>query len=603
MVAGASARAISAKKPRLADFFFIALGLSVLVVNLVLLFLGAVNTGVNVDEATHVEKLNAFFSQGWYVREEYLIFGEPTSEFAPFRFSYGPVAALWAHLFAVALGVETFGHVLYSAAAYQSRHLAIAVLGMFTIVAGGGIAKTLFRSWRAFVVAAAALSASPVVLGQAMYNLKDASVMAGMTLATLGTAMMLRQKTAHYGWEQSFAFVLLSSGTLLAVGTRPGMWVFLVGQSAVALIVLFLSTRSKGSLPRDILATVKVFIRISLPILFAYLALIAIYPKAFINPVHLMVGSFLSSANFSRWDKGWLSAGSYHAQPPPVSYVPSWLLAKLPGVVLVGLLFFVVVAVLHVFSKKVRIVSAPVFASGKNVSIVFMLMALAGGAPVGALLFHSTLYGGIRQLLFTLPALTLLALLGGYFISRTIAAHGGRSSTLVWSNTLAVTLLLVPSSIDGARLFPYQDSYFGELVVPAEINGNWAIDPGRVSLREALSFADSRGIVDCRRSNREPDLGIAPLTIARPWILSPFSTLSADSCGSEQGDPYMFEAGARFTGTALQEDEFHWVTTNRDGLMVPDNCRVERIISRPLRNQNIDLAMVARCAIVPDSAR
>jgi Leu/Phe-tRNA-protein transferase len=65
----------------------------------------------------------------------------------------------------------------------------------------------------------------------------------------------------------------------------------------------------------------------------------------------------------------------------------------------------------------------------------------------------------------------------------------------------------------------------------------------------------------------------------------------------------MFEAGARFTGTALQEDEFHWVTTNRDGLMVPDNCRVERIISRPLRNQNIDLAMVARCAIVPDSAR
>ena len=169
----------------------LAISLTVIAVNVVVLFAGAWLTGVTIDEPIHNDRLGNYFETGWYLPDRQMTDGQPDLSISGL-YVYGPVAALVAHVSAVLLGTEGWGEVSWTGEAYAARHIAIALFSVLGIAAVGAIVRLLTRSWRWAALGAAMISAIPTYTGHGMFNIKDAPVAAGYTVVTLGVVALSR---------------------------------------------------------------------------------------------------------------------------------------------------------------------------------------------------------------------------------------------------------------------------------------------------------------------------------------------------------------------------------------------------------------------------
>jgi len=498
-------------------------------------------TGISWDETYHVKRLESFLGHGWYLIPWNLENGEPDPDYNATHV-YAPVAALVAHGLALVWGTDTSGTVGTSAEAYAVRHLAVGLISAIGALATAATARVGLGSWRWGAVAAAVLVATPMWTGHAMWNIKDIPVATGYALVTLGLVLLLRERdrTAYAG-----AGVLVL-GAVLMVGTRPGMWAGLAASSGIAVLLAWFRDSAAGGLPPQ-RARRRVLL-IAAALAAAWLALLAIYPHAFSDPVALLWGSATESADFNETDGHWwwIPANTFTEVP--------WLLlaASVPGV--------------YVLWREVR-------ARTELGEIGALLTAQALVLPLVAIVMDSNVYTGLRQFLFVVPAMSVVAAIGlAWLVAQPKLGRLGPRALAV----LAVTAIAVPT-LDQARLFPY--NYAWAAPVPDAVGLGFTTDYWRTSVRALAPSIPPDAPVVCG-----PEL--------RDGVVDPEHAKSRQCATDTIGPllPYADEMAGEWTG-----GPGHFVIVVSGETWTPDNCEVLAAVDRWAHLRRQRMGYVAEC--------
>lgn len=537
----------------------VAVAVVVLAVTTVLAVLGALRTGVTTDEPIHVMRLRNFFDTGWYALDWDYSGAGPGGD-GTNTYVYGPVTMLLLHGWSVLWGVEGWHDVATTSHAYDVRHLGVVLIGLVGLMAVAAIGRVVLRSWRWGLVAAAVLAATPIWTGHEMFNVKDVPVATGHTLATLGLLVYVRKGPAPWPLRLARAGCL-AAGLVLTLGTRPGMWSGLAVLCAVAVGGVFVaSTNRRGA--AITLAEGAGACAV------AAAALVAIYPNLFGSPLRALPRTSESSSSFLDGERS------------DRLYVPRHLVEDLPTLLTAFALTGAVVVV-AVLLRRWR--SDPVAASR-----LALVGAQAFALPTVAVVLGSDLYHGLRQLLFTIPALAVLAAYGmAWWWERPRA--GGRLVAAV------AGLALVLPTVDQVTLQPYQTTYVNlatDLLVGSRPDD---MRPGgdywRVSIPELVAHtALDRQLLCKATTTKDTDL-------AYPFANGgeAFSTSRSTDCREEANGP-------------LAPDRLPVVrelpATQYDAVFIgplPRNCTPLDDVIRWRHGFDVVLTTLGRCTVDPAS--
>jgi hypothetical protein len=488
-------------------------------------------TGISWDETYHVSRLNTFLEHGWYLIHFDIENAEPDPDYNATHV-YAPVAALLAHGLALIWGTDTSGTVGTTPEAYAVRHLAVGLISTVGVLATAATARLALGSWRWGAVAAAALVATPMWTGHAMWNIKDIPVATGYALVTLGLVMLLRHRdrTAYAGAG------VLALGAVLMVGTRPGMWAGLAASAGIAVLLVWFNDRRRR-VPLLLGTLVAI-----------WLALLAIYPKAFANPVALLWGSATESADFNETDGHWW-------------WIPAMTFTEVPW-----LLLAVSVPGAVVIYRAIR-------ARTEIGEIGALLAAQALVLPIVAIVMDSNVYTGLRQFLFVAPAMSVVAAIGIAWLTaqQRVWRLGPRALAV-----LAVAAVLVPT-LDQARLFPY--NYAWAAPVPDTVGLGYTTDYWRTSVRALAPSIPPDAPVVCG-----PEL--------RNDVVDPEHAKSRDCKTDAIGPllPYVDDMAGGWTGGAG-----HFVIVVSGELWFPDNCELLAAVNRWAHLKRQRMGYVAEC--------
>lgn len=529
--------------------------------------------GVTWDEKTHVLMLGTFLDQGWNVSPDALVGGVPDPSYIWGVYVYGPVGELVAHGFAAALGTEPWGMPSLDAMAYAGRHVGIAAMALAGAAAAGWIVRTVTGSWAWGLIGAAVLAVTPVWLGHGMFNIKDIPVAAGYTIASAGAVALLRTDYFTRRLVRVAALAALAAGAVLGAGTRAAIGVPIAAGVVIGLLALWLARwrQGEGSLGAGTKDALRRLLEAVGALVVGYLVLVAIYPKAFINPVVLAWEALVVSARFP-YDEAVLTSGTWLEQPPPWTYLPQWFLAQLPLVVILGSLLFLTVwavsAVRLVLGRRSWL-TPPTAAMGAVVVAQALLM------PILAILLRSNMYNGTRQFLFVVPALAVLATLGLWWVStRARGAGRGRVARgVVWA---AVTVGVVGPLVAQSTLFPYNYVYLNPVAAIRPVAGHWPTDYWRFGGRELMTLLppgpESCGYEQGRQGSRHP-------CADEPMFI-----------------PYLDVRGTQADGR-LEPGTYWYVQENQGDLSIPPGCEVHEEIVRRLFWQDIVIGQISRCPL------
>ena len=534
----------------------------VVTVGVAMAVVGALRTGVSWDEPFHVMRLRNYLDHGWFALDwSAEVAGSSDDESN--TLVYGPVAMLLLHGLAALLGLEGWGSVSTTPAAYDVRHLGVLLIGLVGTAAAAGLTRILLGSWRWALVTAATLLALPMWTGHVMFNIKDVPVATGYTLMTLSLVSMVSTAGASAG-RRRWAVAGLAVGIVLMVGTRPAMaTAVLVGLVVLAAGVAH-SPRTDSPHPaiRDSVVGVAV----------AAGVLLLVYPRVFAHP-QLLLHSTEQSASFR------------DGKDASYLYVPFHVLVQVP--LLLQLLFAVgLVSAVRFVVRRWRIEPG-------HATRLTLVGAQVCALPLVAVAKNADLYNGLRQVLFASPAWAVIATLG---LSATLtwASERGR---LRLATGLAAVALVAPVA-DQATLFPYQYTYANAAfdATGAHIHSDY----WRTSVPELLPEIPTDGQIVCgpTRSNAEGIEGIEGID-GGALVAGRYSSDSSVDCREDPLGPLSSEWTARDLpyDDALAPGSFY-VIIDRDHAL-PGNCTRLAAVTRDRHLREIAMTYLARCQLAP----
>ena len=311
---------------------------------------------------------------------------------------YGP----WFHiLVALVQSLDLLDH-------WTTRHALTFLVGLAAIAALLPIARLAGGRWAGLVAIGLCLTTG-YLYGSMFYTPIDVPFMFAMTWSTL--AIMLMAVPIVPLWPATIATGLLTG---LAIATRPlGLiaHAYLIG--AMTLCGLEAVMRSGRAARRDLL---RIGVRTIAAMAIAWLTAIALWPWLQIgNPIAQFTDSFVYFANhpsswhFRHWGE-WVRTTAL-----PWSYIPAQLFARLPE----AFLLLLAVGVLSGIGSALAILR---LASGPKLKVALLSTAqarqplivwAAALLPLAAIIVQrSTLYDGIRHVLFLIPMLAVIASFG-----------------------------------------------------------------------------------------------------------------------------------------------------------------------------------------------
>ena len=525
--------------------WFTALVGLTLIIMTIQMFLGATLVGPTIDEGLHLDHLRSFLAGGQYSNA-----------------AYGPVPSLFGHILNVTVGNESPGDPSAEIEAFVVRHLSVSVLA--TVGIGGAYlsARLLFASRRLGLWAALVLSTIPLWVGHGMFNLKDIPAASGFSLliaAIVGfmVSPRLRRKNA-------FLLAMTAvTGLGLSIGTRPGIWPFLL----VAAV--------SGFIGFHFLRTPKIFGNQQTIRNLWKVALIAIVPLALSSWFfgRYLLEAALVSANYP-WSKSRRFFGERIMSTPESHEVFRILLSVLPEwTVLLSFAGLITTAV--ILTTRMRN-----FGNSRRVGILGLFFVTQLATPFIAIaLLRPTLYDGVRQLLFVFPSIAVLSTIGLWGILKFVEGFSRQGNLLIH---LALGVLVLPiflTAADTIRLFPYSYVYLNSVAQGHSASGKWETDYWSASLAEAvLENVAENEPVSCgvthqperRETLRSPCISVLPL----------LESLKAPEKGS------------------LEEHEFWTARSERELLQYgppPENCHPAADVSRKLRGETLVLSRLYIC--------
>jgi len=553
----------------------IAVAAVVLALGAVQLFAGALESGVTIDEPVHADRAASWIDDGWYVPASLLVDGQPDpNEDLASPYVYGPAFEATAHVANVLAGNESLEEISRSAGAYRVRHLTAAALALLAVGAVGAAVRFLTGSRRFGLWAAAGLLAVPEWTGQAFFNPKDIPAACGYTLVTAALILALGEDPGGAtGRRRRWAIgALVAAGFFFGAGTRLSL-VLPFAASLAVYAALRLGQRRLGGVRRDGGADLAVAGGAGIGIA----AIAVVYPDVARKPLTLLAETASGSADYP-WQGVTLTAGQLLPEHPPWWYLPVWIGASLP--VLLGILAVVGAALgIRALTRARGAGWRGALWSRPELGLVLVLQQ-ALLLSLGAILVGAVMYSGMRQHLYVLPAVAILAGVGA---QRLWAWAGTRSPQRRWrggATALLCAALLVPMA-EQALLFPYNYTYVNPLAGIGGVNDRWETDFWFASAPEALS-----------RVPTGADLRCSARLVPRGSTAGPALT----TCTGDQFGPFAGMRGTAVPAKWRNDRSAVWVIARkRAGNHPPDYCEQADDVTRWLRGETVTMAFVLRC--------
>jgi hypothetical protein len=268
---------------------------------------------------------------------------------------------------------------------YVVRHGLNAFFGWLAVVGCGLLAYRVCGA-RAALLAVVLLGSLPPFIGHSMNNGKDIPFAAMATLTLVGIAWL----PERFPYLPVGRAIVLGLAIAAGLAIRPGALLF-VGYAGLWTALSALNARERST--RRLAATGASFL---LLLVVALLGPMPVWPALWDRPI---VGILEAVESISKFD--WTGTVLYRghdvqATDLPWTYAPVWLTWTTPPVVLTGLALSVG-GVRHQGRQR-RMTIGLWFAT------VFPVLYVIAR--------HSTLYDGVRHLLFVLPPMTALAAIG-----------------------------------------------------------------------------------------------------------------------------------------------------------------------------------------------
>lgn len=360
---------------------------------------------------------------------------------------------------------------------YVIRHVINAGFGWVGILFCGRLVARLFGTW-AGTLAMALLATSPRYFADSMNDPKDLPF-AALTVVALYYISTLSPTWPYFSRPTAIKIVV---SLALALNIRAGALLYL-GYFGLLVIAFAIAERNYDW--RRLGTTAAGLAGITLGVL---LLGTLFWPWAQGAPLTRPLRALIGLSNFP-WAGGVLFMGRMYPAPDlPWHYPLTWLAISTPPVVLVGAILSMLAVRDRTWSLRMR-----------------ALWAIAV-FPVFMVVFRdSTLYDGIRHLLFVYPILVAIAAAGW--------AAWLSEGTRLWVRGCAAALLavgLVNVVAFDVRFHPNQTVYFNELVGgPRGAFGKFDMDYWGNCILEAVTWSADRA----RSSGR-------PITISgNPWHL------------------------------------------------------------------------------------
>ena len=311
------------------------------------------------------------------------------------------------------------------------RHVVTAIVGWVGIVYTGRLAARLFGSW-AGVIALGLLALSPRYFGHSMNNPKD------LPFAALSMVALYYISTISHRWP----YISLSTGSKIAValalalGVRVGALLYL-GYFGLLVIGLVITQRIT-----DWRRLADTALRLLAIVLAVLLLGTLFWPWAGAAPLTRPIIALFGVSSYP-WEAFVLYDGGDHLSTRlPWHYAPWWFLITTPPVVLVGAACSLVVT-----------------ANRADLRRKAALWAIAAFPIVAAIVRGSTLYDGVRHLLFVYPVFVAVAAAGW-------AGILARAATLLQRRLVMTGLAIgiTAALVVMIRFHPNQVTYFNALV-------------------------------------------------------------------------------------------------------------------------------------------
>ena len=533
---------------------WVAWGAGILVsVSAVQMLAGSFVTGITIDEGYHVGHLQNFLEGRNYSSE-----------------SYGPVAALVGHGVNVVLGNETWGLVSSAPEAFAGRHLGMALLGALALGAVGLTVGAMIGSWTWGLVGAALLGSLPLWVGHSMFNIKDVPAGSGYALFTAGLVVLaIHRFSLTLRLALGLGFVVC--GVLLGIGTRPGLWPLFLASASIALVVWMVGSflqrsRMSPSARRNYVAGVLGGVLLLLGALLSML---------FFTDLGRELSDAVTRSLDHPWSKSRRYAGERVFNRPDALFVFQILLSQMPAAIS-GLFLTGTATGVFAVARDIRRGE-----SLSSISRVFAIAAVPAFTPFFVVaIFSPVLYDGIRQVLFVLPAVAVIAALGLWGILRSALWLFDSRRIVKTTVSVAAGLVLCLVTVDQLRLFPYNYVYVNVIAQDAGMSGAWESDYWDSSMREAISETVVAG-----------DPITCGFTHQTFWNLGDIR----DPCITVS--PYLQNLGPE-SESRLGPREFWTIRSERDLMQYgprPFNCFPESAVIRMLRFEPLVMSRLYRC--------
>lgn len=376
-----------------------------------------------------------------------------------------------------------------------SKHI---VTFLVSLLAYGAVAALagILAGWRAAWLAPLALALMPRFWGHSFFNPKDVPFAVGFTLATLAGAFLIRtlleapndKRTGGagvsllrtLGWPAAYGVL---AG--LVTGVRIGGVILLLTLPVALLLVWFGERRPApaGTAPHDaVWPPLRTWAAAYAALCAAWLGTTTlVHPVAWARPLGWLRDA-VSYMSAHPWPGSLLFDGSYGpAAALPWYYLPKYLLLTTPA-----LLLGAAAAGLAALAWRFRL--RPPLERAAALLVLMQLLVI----PVLAILKGSSMYDGLRQFLFILPALAVLCAVGTAAVYRLLPPRLPR-----WAAAGAAAAVLAVTTYDMAMLHPYEYVYFNRLSGGvAGAAGRYELDYWTLSFRNAAEWLNRTGRTD-----------------------------------------------------------------------------------------------------------
>ena len=314
---------------------------------------------------------------------------------------------------------------------YVLRHIVTAGFGWAGVVYCGRLAARLFGTWSG-VLAMVLLAASPRYFADAMNNPKDLPFAA----ATVASLYYIATVSSTWPYLSRGTAIKIALALAVALNIRAGALIYL---GYLGLLVLAFTFAERTSDLRRLADSAGRLLGVTV----ATLVLgTLVWPWAQAAPLTRPIEALLFFSNYPWTGTHVLFNGrDYSPAELPWQYVPWWFLISTPPVVLVG-------AALACVSRD-RAVTLRRLALWTTVLLPIVLVVAR----------HSTLYNGVRQLLFVYPVLVALAASGWavWLSARTVPLARWIAATVLVAGLVNIAAFDV-------RNHPNETVYFNGLV-------------------------------------------------------------------------------------------------------------------------------------------